>query len=41
MTRTQKLQTYISELILDRYEHTYQHIRNDALHDLTLIKVNV
>jgi hypothetical protein len=39
--RYTKLQSYNSELILDRYEYTSQNIRNNALHDLTLIKVIV
>jgi hypothetical protein len=35
--RETKLKFYIAKLILDRYEH----IRNNALHDLVLIKLTV
>jgi len=39
--RYPKLKTFISELILDRYQNLNNSIRNKTLHDLTLIEINV
>jgi hypothetical protein len=36
-----KLKIYISELILDRHYYIPTNIQNNALHDLTLIKMIV